>query len=42
MGSTRMVYPNYLCDLTKKLIGFKLLAVLALKSENETVKKECS
>lgn len=29
-------------DLTKRLIGFKLLAVLALKSENETVKKECS
>lgn len=42
MWNTWMVYPNYSCRLTKKLIGFKLLAVLALKSENETVKKECS
>lgn len=42
MWSRKMVYPNYSCDLTKKLIGSKLLAVLALKSENETVKKECS
>lgn len=40
--NTSMVYPNYPCELTKKLIGFKLLAVLALKSENETVRKEDS
>lgn len=42
MSNPRIVYPNYPCELTKKLIGFKLLAVLALKSENETVKKEYS
>lgn len=39
MWNIRKVYTNYSCDLPNKLIEFKLLAVLALESENGVVKK---
>lgn len=39
MWNRSMVYRNYSCDHPNKLIEFNLLAVLALKPENEVVKK---